>query len=611
MLRVEVNGLLHDWFDVDEMGDFVRSAAFASTLRENIARYFGVVLEKQAIYDEDGLLTTGADFSRALQRVNPKLYVYDVTEMGTELRDRTVEELEMIDAEVEQSWRHFGARTARCRTSGGASSGFIGPDRGAEALDRNDEKGCGGCATASTCGDGSCAEGGSGGTGWAPTLQRHLATESPTSATASFPEVQPRDHRSSSVFTLDGRSCGSGAAPPRVRPAACVTNARGPGSCAAALSQQKPGSAHMPQVVSVHSDGASAFSLFAPAANTSVGSSQAAPPVEAPYTDRTCSPDRLADSQPQRLDHLRRRPSEVALGKSSTLPGAVSPSPLRLPRHAPPAAPGVRAASVVQVSPPNFMGTIGQVRMVAPGMPDGIREQQPFYHATALHAGSSSRSTTPPPSTLVSGPMPGPAGMLRGDSTRRLLYATFPQGGLERSLSPARHVTPRAATPGPARTARRSMTPVPVAVSPMSKGAMPWQVQAVQQECSRGAASRSGTPRRSQGPTQVPWQPQVSPQQPQPQQQLHSQRQVLQQQIPMPPLLQPHIQAHGQFPWQTGYASTAYPLGLHAPAPGSVVMGVMPPGQANAAGIACAAVPDAHVNLTFADASGLGSSGPP
>jgi len=109
MLRVEVHGLLHDWFDVADMGDFVRSTAFAGTLRENVSRYFGVPLERQAIYDEDGLLTTCADFSRALQRVQPKLFVYDLDEMGPELRARAVEELKQLDADVELSWRQFGA----------------------------------------------------------------------------------------------------------------------------------------------------------------------------------------------------------------------------------------------------------------------------------------------------------------------------------------------------------------------------------------------------------------------------------------------------------------------------------------------------------------------
>eukprot|EP00418_Pyrodinium_bahamense_P078649 CAMPEP_0179069984 /NCGR_PEP_ID=MMETSP0796-20121207/30787_1 /TAXON_ID=73915 /ORGANISM="Pyrodinium bahamense, Strain pbaha01" /LENGTH=173 /DNA_ID=CAMNT_0020767063 /DNA_START=64 /DNA_END=582 /DNA_ORIENTATION=- len=116
MLRVEVNGLLHDWFDVDEMGQFVRSPTFSTTLRENIARYFGVPVNSQAIYDEDGLLTTSADFSRALQRFAPKLYIYDAHEMGPHLRERTSEQLAMIDAEVEQSRRNFKMNGSRPRT---------------------------------------------------------------------------------------------------------------------------------------------------------------------------------------------------------------------------------------------------------------------------------------------------------------------------------------------------------------------------------------------------------------------------------------------------------------------------------------------------------------
>lgn len=117
VLRVDVGGTLHDWFDVEEMSDFIRSQAFVGTLRENVARYFGVAVERQAIYDEDGLLTTSADFSRALQRVAPKLYVYDVNEMAPELRERTVEELQALDAEVEHSWRHFGVAARRTRPS--------------------------------------------------------------------------------------------------------------------------------------------------------------------------------------------------------------------------------------------------------------------------------------------------------------------------------------------------------------------------------------------------------------------------------------------------------------------------------------------------------------
>eukprot|EP00439_Symbiodinium_sp_Y106_P055755 s876_g7.t1 len=102
ILRVEVAGMLHDWFCVEEMSDFLRTPAFARVLRENIARYFHVPIQRQAVYDEDGLLTSNADFRRALQRVSPKIYVYDMQDMAQELRDRTVEELQSLEAEVQK-----------------------------------------------------------------------------------------------------------------------------------------------------------------------------------------------------------------------------------------------------------------------------------------------------------------------------------------------------------------------------------------------------------------------------------------------------------------------------------------------------------------------------
>eukprot|EP00930_Biecheleria_cincta_P033531 TRINITY_DN23239_c0_g1_i1.p1 TRINITY_DN23239_c0_g1~~TRINITY_DN23239_c0_g1_i1.p1 ORF type:complete len:695 (+),score=116.16 TRINITY_DN23239_c0_g1_i1:64-2148(+) len=165
MLRVEVHGLLHDWFDVADMGDFIRSPAFAGTLRENVARYFGVPLERQAIYDEDGLLTTCADFSRALQRVYPKLYVYDLDEMGPELRARAVEELRQLDAEVEQSWRHFGAGGSPPSRSAGSGHGNFdrmsnGTGPASDGPARSPEGACTGTV------ERSYIEGGSGGTGW-------------------------------------------------------------------------------------------------------------------------------------------------------------------------------------------------------------------------------------------------------------------------------------------------------------------------------------------------------------------------------------------------------------------------------------------------------------
>ncbi|CAE8639155.1 unnamed protein product [Polarella glacialis] len=139
MLRIEVNGLLHDWFDVDEVGDMVKAPGFTATLRENIARYFGVPVKSQAVYDEDGLLATAADLSRALQRYAPKLFVYNLEEMGPRLRDKTSEQLAKIDAEVEQTRRHFRPRIAA------GSDEAIGSSRGGaqdQATPRGSRKSC-------------------------------------------------------------------------------------------------------------------------------------------------------------------------------------------------------------------------------------------------------------------------------------------------------------------------------------------------------------------------------------------------------------------------------------------------------------------------------------
>lgn len=190
MLRVEVGGLLHDWFDVDEMGDFVRSPAFPSTLRENIARFFGVPVDQQAIYDEDGLLTTNADFSRALQRVSPMFYIYNVDEMGADLMEKTVEELEMIDNEV-KSWKQMRVRCGK---------GQIAPTKKVDGME-NGRLG----------GEGTYAEGGSGGTpnGTPPTAATYAHAADQQAAIYAQRPVQPSMRQDSakvsgSVVTLGG-----------------------------------------------------------------------------------------------------------------------------------------------------------------------------------------------------------------------------------------------------------------------------------------------------------------------------------------------------------------------------------------------------------------------
>lgn len=106
-LRVEVNGLLHDWFDVDELDDVVRSSTFQGTLKENIARYFGVPVKAQVLFDDEGLLATHADIGRALQRKYPKLYIYDISDMGPQMLAKTSKRLEALDAEADEVRRHF------------------------------------------------------------------------------------------------------------------------------------------------------------------------------------------------------------------------------------------------------------------------------------------------------------------------------------------------------------------------------------------------------------------------------------------------------------------------------------------------------------------------
>lgn len=107
MLRIEVGGESHDWFDVDELSAAVRSPTFANTLRSNISGYFGVPVEQQVIFDDDGLLATAADISRALQRVSPALYVYDFRSMTPEQKQAVVAGFQRKQVGVGQSLTSF------------------------------------------------------------------------------------------------------------------------------------------------------------------------------------------------------------------------------------------------------------------------------------------------------------------------------------------------------------------------------------------------------------------------------------------------------------------------------------------------------------------------
>lgn len=111
MLRVEFKGQPYDWFNLEEMGDVVRSEDFTNTLRENVVHYFSVPYDCQAIFDEEGLLSTAVDFARALQSVNPYLRVYDTREMPQDVKEQTVHKLGIISSEVARSLRSLASGT--------------------------------------------------------------------------------------------------------------------------------------------------------------------------------------------------------------------------------------------------------------------------------------------------------------------------------------------------------------------------------------------------------------------------------------------------------------------------------------------------------------------
>mmetsp|Transcript_73438 Transcript_73438/g.175008 ORF Transcript_73438/g.175008 Transcript_73438/m.175008 type:complete len:484 (+) Transcript_73438:202-1653(+) len=122
MLRIEHKGQAYDWFNLDELSDVVRMNDFANTLRENVAHYFGVPTEWQAIYDEEGLLITGVDFARALQSVRPWLRVYDIREMMPDFREQTALKLTTISNEVTRMQRNLRLQSSTAPASAGVGA---------------------------------------------------------------------------------------------------------------------------------------------------------------------------------------------------------------------------------------------------------------------------------------------------------------------------------------------------------------------------------------------------------------------------------------------------------------------------------------------------------
>uniref|UniRef100_A0A7S4VIN1 Uncharacterized protein n=1 Tax=Alexandrium monilatum TaxID=311494 RepID=A0A7S4VIN1_9DINO len=531
VLRVEVNGLLHDWFDVDEMGDFVRSTAFAGTLRENVARYFGVPLEKQAIYDEDGLLTTSADFSRALQRVSPKLYVYDVYQMGQELRERTVEELEAIDAEVEQSWRHFGAYNSRSRQASAStlSGPPLLPEKSLDMGERGDKVGGGGPCLEQGSAEGD--RGGTSGSGWQPAAEQ--APMQPQLLPAAVPPAAPpvqqlpaqsllpaaQQRRSGSVVSLTP-------AHPSVGP-----EHRGRGT--ADFGSDKPVMAHMNQAGDDHQ----AFSLFAPTAAT-------APAPSAPAHAPAGLPPTAAQAEPL-VAHLRGgvRVLSAGQGKAAQLMESTigpdvtnaallnsSGSSRTLAGDASPVQPAPRQALAQQVTPRCAAGTISGAGGCLRAAPVVQETRRPEPCAAEVVPMVMSNASTTPQRHQHQASAPAPAtsasmSLARATSRERVgaaasagqsmqvLRRTPSQRLVEgshspRAATPPRVVTPVAVTPRLATSSRRrSTTPVPVTVSPV------WGQRAVQPQPLApqawapapwpGTATppRSITPRRSMTPS--------------------------------------------------------------------------------------------------------------
>lgn len=122
LLRVEYRGQVYDWFDLDELGDVVRAADVAGTLRENISHYFDVPRACQIVCDCEGVLASAADFARALRpgsSEGARLIVHDVRDLAMEFRERTAQQLQDIATEIAQLQHTLRVITQSADTSGG------------------------------------------------------------------------------------------------------------------------------------------------------------------------------------------------------------------------------------------------------------------------------------------------------------------------------------------------------------------------------------------------------------------------------------------------------------------------------------------------------------
>eukprot|EP00929_Paragymnodinium_shiwhaense_P050652 TRINITY_DN25502_c0_g2_i1.p1 TRINITY_DN25502_c0_g2~~TRINITY_DN25502_c0_g2_i1.p1 ORF type:complete len:693 (+),score=122.46 TRINITY_DN25502_c0_g2_i1:162-2240(+) len=517
VLRVEVNGLLHDWFDVEEMGDFVKSCAFASTLRENVARYFGVAVANQAIYDEDGLLTTNADFSRALQRVSPMLYIYDVDEMGPELMERTMEELENIDQEV-KAWKHL-----RNRTSKGAAERkrVDGPERSGAAVEQ-----------------GTYAEGGSGGTPAAG----HRAT-----AEHEFQDFNgPPSRASGSVVTLGGsaevRHSSMHAATMATRPASTLRPmaAGAPVYCqpppvhAEADAIQSQAARGQTQVMSM--DGGQAFTWAAQTPGKAASSPQggvvsvsvaATSPRLAGGLASVASATELSETRPMQIARQLPPASQQACScgnvfladalfcqrcgasrphiQAATLHVAAtsSASPRLQTSSSPPVPMQPGSASLVSCGRASSPSLVHGHGVATPPMPGGMAmmlgtpRSQAGIRVQGLYSSASSSTLRPAVTPAANfgvgcGGSSIGTGAVRSSSSSHLVKPAVPAASVGyMPVSPARRTgTPRATTPP------RSSTPVPVLVEAVGPAQVTPPALSLNTQCVGQANSFALTPRR-------------------------------------------------------------------------------------------------------------------
>ena len=117
-LRIECGDKLFDWFDVDEEKEIIAAPDVLRILKENVAHYFDVALEKQVIFDEEGVISTASELRRALRAGNverPKVVVADVDNLSSDQMETWLNYLDDV--------KMFVRETAGLGTTSRCSSG--------------------------------------------------------------------------------------------------------------------------------------------------------------------------------------------------------------------------------------------------------------------------------------------------------------------------------------------------------------------------------------------------------------------------------------------------------------------------------------------------------